>query len=45
MDAMLLEYLPILLFLGIAVVFAIICIGGSWLVAQSEAGFGEVIGL
>jgi NADH-quinone oxidoreductase subunit A len=36
MDAMLLEYLPILLFLGIAVVFAIICLAASWLAVRQK---------
>ena len=29
MDALLLEYLPILVFLAIAIVVAVVCIGGS----------------
>ncbi|PKU25843.1 NADH-quinone oxidoreductase subunit A [Telmatospirillum siberiense] len=36
MDTMLLEYLPILLFLGIAVAFAAIAVGASWLVARQK---------
>ena len=36
MDALLLEYLPILVFLGIAVAVAAVCIGGSWLVARQK---------
>ena len=36
MDAMLLEYLPILMFLGIAVVVSAVCIGGSWIVARQK---------
>jgi len=36
MDAMLLEYLPILMFLGIAVAVSAVCIGGSWIVARQK---------
>lgn len=36
MDTMLLEYLPILLFLGIAVAFAAIAVGASWVVARQK---------
>lgn len=36
MDAMLVEYLPILIFLGIAVVVSGICIAGSWMVAKQN---------
>jgi NADH-quinone oxidoreductase subunit A len=36
MDALLLEYLPILIFLGIAAVVAAVCIVGSWLVAHQK---------
>ena len=36
MDALLLEYLPILVFLGIAMVVSGVCIGGSWLVARQK---------
>jgi NADH-quinone oxidoreductase subunit A len=36
MDAMLLEYLPILVFLGIAVALSAICIGASWIVARQN---------
>ena len=33
---MLLEYLPILFFLGIAIVISTVCILGSWLVAKQK---------
>ncbi len=36
MDAMLLEYLPILVFLFIALVICAICIAGPWLIAPSR---------
>ncbi|CCG41364.1 NADH-quinone oxidoreductase subunit A [Magnetospirillum molischianum] len=36
MDAWLVEYLPILVFFGIAIVIAGLCIGGSWLVARQK---------
>ena len=36
MEAWLLEYLPILIFLGIAIVFSAICVGASWLVAHQK---------
>jgi NADH-quinone oxidoreductase subunit A len=36
MDALLLEYLPILVFLAIAIVVAIVCIGGSYLVVKQK---------
>ncbi|HIJ38491.1 MAG TPA: NADH-quinone oxidoreductase subunit A [Rhodospirillaceae bacterium] len=36
MDALLLEYLPILIFLGIAVIVSAICVGGNWLVASQK---------
>ncbi|MBT4934784.1 MAG: NADH-quinone oxidoreductase subunit A [Rhodospirillaceae bacterium] len=36
MDEILLEYLPILIFLGIAIVIAAICVGGSYVIAQQR---------
>ena len=36
MEAWLLEYLPILIFLGIAIGVAAICIGASWLVGHQK---------
>ena len=36
MDALLLEYLPILIFLGIAIVIAGIAVVGSWIVARQH---------
>jgi NADH-quinone oxidoreductase subunit A len=36
MDALLLEYLPILVFLVIAIIVSAICIGGSWFLAQQK---------
>lgn len=36
MDNLLIEYLPILIFLGIAIVIAAVCIGGSWIVARQK---------
>ena len=36
MDAMLLEYLPILIFLGIAIIISLICVVGNWLVAKQK---------
>ncbi|WP_074766755.1 NADH-quinone oxidoreductase subunit A [Magnetospirillum fulvum] len=36
MDAWLVEYLPILVFFGIAVAMAGLCVGGSWLVARQK---------
>jgi len=36
MEAWLLEYLPILIFLGIAMIISVICIGGSWIVARQK---------
>ena len=36
MDAMLLEYLPILIFLGIAILISAAIIVGSWLVARQK---------
>ena len=36
MDALLLEYLPILVFLGIAAAVSGVCIIGSWLVARQK---------
>jgi NADH-quinone oxidoreductase subunit A len=36
MDALLLEYLPILVFLGIAMAVSAVCIGGSWIVARQK---------
>jgi NADH-quinone oxidoreductase subunit A len=36
MDALLLEYLPILVFLVIAIAVSLVCIGGSWLVGRQK---------
>jgi NADH-quinone oxidoreductase subunit A len=36
MDAWLLEYLPILIFLGIAVVVGVFCVAASWLAARQK---------
>jgi NADH-quinone oxidoreductase subunit A len=36
MDAWLLEYLPILIFLGIAIAIAVIAIGASWLAGKQR---------
>ena len=36
MEALLQEYLPILIFLGIALVIAVICIGGSYIVVRQH---------
>jgi NADH-quinone oxidoreductase subunit A len=36
MDAMLLEYLPILIFLGIAVLVSTVFIGGAWFAARQK---------
>jgi NADH-quinone oxidoreductase subunit A len=36
MDAMLLEYLPILVFLGIAIVVCIVCVAGPALIAPNK---------
>ncbi|MBI5164577.1 MAG: NADH-quinone oxidoreductase subunit A [Magnetospirillum sp.] len=36
MDAWLLEYLPILIFLGIAIAISVIAVGASWLVARQK---------
>jgi len=36
MDAWLLEYLPILVFIGIALALAAVCIGASWLVGRQR---------
>ncbi len=36
MDAWLLEYLPILIFIGIAVALSAVCIGGSWLIGKQK---------
>ena len=36
MDAMLLEYLPILLFLGIAALVSAVFIGGAWFAARQK---------
>lgn len=36
MEALLQEYLPILIFLGIALVVAVVCIGGSYVVVRQH---------
>jgi NADH-quinone oxidoreductase subunit A len=36
MDEILLEYLPILIFLGIAIVIAVFCVGASYVVASQR---------
>jgi NADH-quinone oxidoreductase subunit A len=36
MDDLLLEYLPIIIFLGVAIGLAVVIIGGSWLAARQK---------
>jgi NADH-quinone oxidoreductase subunit A len=42
MDTLLLEYLPILVFLGIAAVVSAVCIVGSWLAARQKPDVHKV---